>query len=93
MQHQAILCLGPRNDLLLNDPLARVLALVPLQLDDLAVFGVRLYAAVAAEGPLHCLADALEVEVVEALDSGDALAPIALLHTEVDLFAAAPARL
>ncbi len=60
--------IGLCDDFIVQQPAARIVALVALQLDDLAHLLVLLDAAVAVEDALHRLANALEVQVsVQAL--------------------------
>ena len=73
-------------DFLINQEILGVCPLVPRKLDDLPVVRVLCDGTVAGEVLLEGLADALHVQVVgEALDEGDTLAPVALLHADVHL--------
>merc|ERR1719198_2920794 len=79
-----LLDLGGFHNLVLGEELPHGVALVALELEDLAHLLVLDDGAVAALGLLDGLEDLLEVELaVEALHGGDALAPVALLHANV----------
>merc|ERR1712216_952226 len=73
-------------DLLLHEERVHVRPLVARELDDLAQLRVLRDGAVALEVLLERLADALHVQIFrEALDRGNTLPAVALLHADVDL--------
>ena len=74
------------HDLVVHQERRRAHALVALQLDDRAQFGVVDHGAVAAELLLEGLDDLLVVErLVEPLDGRQGLAAVALLDADVDI--------
>lgn len=85
VQHQ----LRVRADLLVDQELADVRALVTRELDNLTELLVLHERAVAAKVLLERLQDTLDVEVVgEALHGRQTLATVTLLHADVHLAAA-----
>ena len=73
-------------DLLVDEEAVHVRPLVAGQLDDLAHLAVLRDRPVALEVLLEGLADALDISIVgQALNGGNTLPPVALLHADVDL--------
>ena len=72
--------------LLVHEEIFDVCSLVSRELQDLAELDVLVDAPVALEGLLQSLGELLDVQVIcQALHCGDTLAPISLLHEDVDL--------
>ena len=69
------------DNLILGQEFANSIALITLELQDLAHVVVLDHSAVAALGLLYGLEDLLEIQQhIKALDRGDALAAVALLN-------------
>ena len=74
------------DDLLLDEKVGNVAALISLELDDGSERFVLNDGAVAAEDALECLEEFLKVEFgVEALDGGQALPSVSLLDANVNV--------